>query len=373
MITISLCMIVRNEESSLQRCLDSIKGLVDELVIVDTGSTDNTKAIAANNGAIVYDFEWIDDFGAARNFAFSKATQEYILWLDADDVVDPKDHAAFKQLKEMLSVSRHIDSVTMPYVLTTNEKGEAIFSLRRNRLVRREAGFIWHGAVHEYLAVGGQIYNSEIAIYHKKDKEYTDRNLRIYEKRLAAGEEFSARDLYYFGNELKDHARYKEALDFYEKFLQTKQGWYEDCIQACLKMEGCHHELQNENDRLPALFRSFEYDKPHSDICCQIGEILLQREMIHPAIYWFEQATQLVIPSDQLTMTQASFWTWVPHLKLCLCYDQLGQTERACYHNEIAMSFYADHPSMLHNQSYFQKILGDRYESIRASARGPVQ
>ena len=78
MITISLCMIVKNEERILARCLDSVKDLVDEIIIVDTGSADATKRIAAEYTDKIYDFTWIDDFSAARNFAFSKASKEYI-------------------------------------------------------------------------------------------------------------------------------------------------------------------------------------------------------------------------------------------------------------------------------------------------------
>ena len=72
MVSISLCMIVKNEEQVLARCLDSVRGLMDEIIIVDTGSTDQTKAIAAKYTDKIYDFEWISDFAAARNFAFSK-------------------------------------------------------------------------------------------------------------------------------------------------------------------------------------------------------------------------------------------------------------------------------------------------------------
>lgn len=96
MITISLCMIVRDEENGLGRCLDGVKDIADEIVIVDTGSTDRTKEIAAEYGAVIYDFEWIDDFAAARNEAFSKATKEYILWLDADDTIEEIDRVRFK-------------------------------------------------------------------------------------------------------------------------------------------------------------------------------------------------------------------------------------------------------------------------------------
>ena len=100
MITISLCMIVKNEERILRRCLDSVADLVDEIIIVDTGSRDEPKKIAAGYTEFVYDFEWVDDFSAARNFAFSKATQEYIYSADADEVLDEANRQRFRRLKE---------------------------------------------------------------------------------------------------------------------------------------------------------------------------------------------------------------------------------------------------------------------------------
>ncbi len=87
MFTISLCMIVKNEEDVLRRCLQSAVDFVDEIIIVDTGSADSTKEIAKEFTDKVYDFEWVNDFSAARNEAFSKATMDYQMWLDADDVV----------------------------------------------------------------------------------------------------------------------------------------------------------------------------------------------------------------------------------------------------------------------------------------------
>jgi hypothetical protein len=86
---VSLTMIVKNEEANLPHCLASVEGVFDEIVIVDTGSTDRTKEIAREFGAKVFDFVWIDNFAAARNEALSHATGDYIFWLDADDVVEP--------------------------------------------------------------------------------------------------------------------------------------------------------------------------------------------------------------------------------------------------------------------------------------------
>ena len=95
LITISLCMIVKNEEDTLPRCLESVGGLVEEIIVVDTGSDDRTKEAALEYGAKVYDFPWVEDFSKARNFSFSKATQQYCLWLDADDVIDPEYRQGF--------------------------------------------------------------------------------------------------------------------------------------------------------------------------------------------------------------------------------------------------------------------------------------
>ena len=86
---VSLTMIVRNEEANLAACLESARGLCDEIVIVDTGSTDRTVEIARSFGARVFDFVWVDDFAAARNAALARATGDYAFWLDADDRVEP--------------------------------------------------------------------------------------------------------------------------------------------------------------------------------------------------------------------------------------------------------------------------------------------
>ena len=101
MATISVCMIVKNEENRLAGCLDSLTCIADEIIIVDTGSMDDTKEIAAKYTDKIYDFKWIDDFAAARNFAFSKASCDYIYSADADELIDEANQFRFQQLKEL--------------------------------------------------------------------------------------------------------------------------------------------------------------------------------------------------------------------------------------------------------------------------------
>lgn len=351
---ISLCMIVRNEEDALGRCLESAEGIADEIVIVDTGSTDGTKRVAAAYTDRIYDFEWIDDFAAARNYAFSKATQSHILWLDADDVIEPADREKFIGLKAALDPDT--DSVMMHYHLGTNGKGEVTASLRRNRLVKREPGFRWEKPVHEYLAVSGKTVYSDIAITHKKQKVYTDRNLRMYRKRAERNEPFDARDLYYFANEWRDNGSYADAVDYYERFLATKQGWSEDCIVACLKMADCHGQLHNRRKQWQSLLRSFVYGRPRAESFCRLGAYCLEENRLNQAIFWYTAATELGQPEGIVGTVEHEAWTWLPHLQLCICYDRMGDTAKAKQHNEVALIYFPDHPSMLHNKAYFDKL-----------------
>ena len=106
-------MIVKDEEDSLERCISSIAAAMNEIIIVDTGSRDRTKEIAASLGAKVYDFTWCDDFAKARNYAFSKATKEYVMWLDADDYITMDN---LENLLELKNSSLRPDSFSMEYL-----------------------------------------------------------------------------------------------------------------------------------------------------------------------------------------------------------------------------------------------------------------
>src|SRR5687768_16414549 len=91
-MNVSIAMIVKNEQETLARCLDSVQGAVDEIIVVDTGSTDSTPEIARRYTDRVLTFPWCDDFAAARQFAFDHATGTWVGWLDADDVVIGAEH-----------------------------------------------------------------------------------------------------------------------------------------------------------------------------------------------------------------------------------------------------------------------------------------
>ena len=131
MATLGLSMIVKNESDVLSRALDGIKDVVDEIVIVDTGSTDDTVEIARRYTNKVYAFDWINDFSAARNFALSKTTSDYYIWLDADDVVPLPTAAAVKKLMRRKAID--FDIVMLPYVVATDASGNPTYTYYRDR------------------------------------------------------------------------------------------------------------------------------------------------------------------------------------------------------------------------------------------------
>lgn len=182
MITISVCMIVKNEEKVLKRCLNSLAQLAEELIIVDTGSSDATMDIAAGyKNAKVFQFPWVDDFSAARNFAFSKATMEYIYSADADEVLDEVNQKKFHLLKETLLPE--IEIVQMKYGNQLQYATVYNFDEEyRPKLFKRIRNFVWQEAIHETINITPVIYDSDIVITHMPEELHAKRDFASFQK-----------------------------------------------------------------------------------------------------------------------------------------------------------------------------------------------
>ena len=165
MPTISVCMIVKNEEKRLAACLESLLPIADEIIIADTGSTDGTKELARRYTDKIYDFKWIDDFAAARNFVFGKAKMDYIYTADADEVIDEKNIELFKKVKQALLPE--IEIVQMHYLNLMEEN--TVYNSRRElrpKLFKRLRSFEWINPVHETVRLEPVVYDSDIEIMH---------------------------------------------------------------------------------------------------------------------------------------------------------------------------------------------------------------
>ena len=351
MQTISLCMIVKNEENTLTTCLGSVKDIVDEIIIVDTGSDDNTKQEALKFTNKIYDFKWVDDFSLARNYSYSKATMDYILWMDADDLILPEDKLKLISLKE--SLSSDVDAVMMKYNTGFDSQDKVLFSYYRERLTKRSRNFKWHEPVHEYLAIEGNIINSDICITHtKKSSSYSGRNLRIYENLLKNGTKLTPRGRYYYARELKDNGKYEDASIQFNIFLEEGHGWIEDNIAACGETAKCYLMCREEEKAVLAMLQSFSYDVPRAELCCQLGYYFKNKGKFKQAAFWFETALKLEKPQTW-GFIQHDFWDYIPCMELVVCYDKLGDYDRAEVYNEIAADYKPDSPAVLYNRNYF--------------------
>ena len=357
MITISLCMIVKNEEEVLARCLDSVKDLVDEINIVDTGSDDRTVEIAKEYTDRVFFFEWTGRFTDARNESFKHATKDYILYLDADDVILDEDREKFKQLKDGLDPA--VDSVSMYYNAGTDEFGNVTLQYRRNRLVKTSRNFRWGGDVHNYLNVYGHIINSDVAITHKKIQHAVGRNLAIYKEKIERGDVFTPRDYFYYGNELRENDHHEKAIENYKKNIDLKEGWIEDKVYACINRADCYRFLDDTENELASLFESLRFSKtPRPEMCSRVGYNFQRKQEYKFAIYWYELATTIEDDPDRWSFTYPAYSTWYPHLQLCVCYYNLSDFQKSYEHNELARTFRPQDERVIFNKELLENKLG---------------
>lgn len=355
MATISLCMIVKNEEKHIARCLDSMAGLVDEMIIVDTGSTDRTVEIVSGYTPRVYSYPWTDDFSDARNYSFSKAVMDYCMWMDADDVLEETEKEKFLRLKQ--SLSPDTDIVMMKYHTAFDEAGMPSFSYFRERWVRNSSRYRWVGAVHEVIPPNGKVLYSDIAICHRKTGAGDpDRNLRIYRKMLEEGKFLEPRQQYYYGRELYYHGKYEEAVSVFEQFLLSPEGWIENKIEACSICADCYSRLGKEQTALTTLLRSMSFDLPRAELCCEIGKYFLEHGNCHIAVYWYE--TALHTPRNEYAggFVLPDCYDYIPLLQLCVCYDKIGNRQKAKEYNERAGACKPYSRAYLYNKQYFDSL-----------------
>lgn len=350
-VTLSLCMIVKNEEAVLKRCLSSVRGIADEIVIADTGSTDNTKEIAKSFTDRVYDYVWTDDFAAARNFSFSKATGDYVMWLDADDVIEGKNVRLFKELKKQLE-RRAPDVAMCRYDIGFDESGTPAFSYYRERILKRAAGFLWQGFVHECIQPHGEILYSEAAVSHRKIAEGNPRrNLELYQKAIFNAPLNTAREKYYYGRELYYNRLYREAVCILEDALADPALWRLDAAEACNVISECYIYLREYDKALSAAFRSFSYALPRAETLCAVGNAFQLKKNYAFAIYWYEQA--LSAPPAEGGFVRPEYADFVPCLELSVCHYHLGDLQTAKIYHDKAKSLRPQHPSVVRNERYF--------------------
>ncbi|NLL78725.1 MAG: glycosyltransferase family 2 protein [Clostridiales bacterium] len=325
MVTISLCMIVKNEEAVLSRCLDSVKDLVDEIVIVDTGSTDRTREIAADYTDKIYDFAWTGSFADARNFSFSKATKEYIYCADADEVLDEENRERFRILKQTLLPE--IEIVQMYYCNQMQYNTVYNFDKEyRPKLYKRLREFVWEEPVHEAVRLEPIIYDSDVEILHLPQGEHAGRDLAVFERMAAQEVHISKRLHNLYAKELflaGEDEDFERAVPAFLRTMDETDRSVDELLEAECVL--CHAARIMGNDGM-----FFQYAMKGiaaegcSELCYELGEFYKAKGNETEAVLWYYNAAYETKP-----VIGIRYGGDYPLARLAECYRLLGQPEQA--------------------------------------------
>ena len=290
MITISLCMIVKNEEKNLERCLKSYAPLMDEIIVVDTGSTDKTKEIASRFTDKIYDFKWVDDFSAARNFSFEKATCDYIFSADADEVLDEENREQFAILKQVLD--EEIEIVQMYY--GNQFQNGTIYNYDcelRPKLFKRLRNFIWIEPIHETVRTLPVVFDSDIVITHMPEESHTKRDLEAFERMVRRGERMSTRLHNIYAKELfvsGDESDFEKAIPFFESSFLDENRADDEKLEAVCVLAKAYRLLKKDAKFVKYVFSEIGIC---AEICYEIGQYFYDNGEYADAMHWFLVAT----------------------------------------------------------------------------------
>lgn len=342
---LSACLIVKNEENNLDRCLDSIANYCDEIIIVDTGSDDNTIQIAQKYTDKIFTFNWCDDFSAARNYSISEATSEYILVIDADEVLlNGEDMRSFlnEQPNQYAGWLINLES-------TKNNKGYVSkFTSQLLRLFRNRHNFQFKGVIHEQVLPSiveqnFKIGNSNLRIEHSgydlsedelTKKQNRNLNLLIKQNEKSPNDGYNLFNLaktyfalddketaeLYFEKALKNTTKtgviYPATLNYYASLLFQEKK-YDRVIELCneslklntnqafanyiigdtyYELEDYESAIKHYNDLENAVLKPSNFSKiigdyhlPYSQICFRLGRCLILKNRLEEAKVYFEK------------------------------------------------------------------------------------
>ena len=243
-MTLGIGMIVKDEELVMERFLNNFSDCVDQIVIVDTGSTDKTMDIINNYikenetraEIILLEHPWNNNFGEARNYAFEHVTTDYVMWMDCDDVIDINTYGFFASFDDYCKQHGNPDQFTMEYLLSRDANGQKSSKMRRLRIVKNDGDYKWEGHIHECIVSSKKqkkecYIEDDFYIEHRKIKPHGDRNLKIFESMIENGDPMTNRDQVYYGHELFYNGRYEDAKKQYQK---------------CFEKYFCHRQISGQ-------------------------------------------------------------------------------------------------------------------------------
>ncbi|MFC5560068.1 glycosyltransferase [Ureibacillus thermophilus] len=304
--SISLCMIVKNEEDFIERCLKSVYGIVQEIIIVDTGSTDRTSEICKKYGADVYSYSWNNHFADARNFGIAKAKGDWILWLDADEKLD-------RSHEDLLIKAIQNPTATMYYLPVINYYGKSFpvdkeksFIYYQPRLFQNHKGIQFYNRIHEtplFPDVNDSNYTTdylEIPIHHYgyieeliAKRKKADRNLQLIEEEYK-NPEHSPWIEYHLAYEYYRRGDYQKAFDYLNEsiFRFLLNSIKPPSILYRLKY-GILIDTNSLDNALEGIEKAIVLYPDYVDLHFIKGYILFQKKKVEEALDSFEKCLEL--------------------------------------------------------------------------------
>lgn len=337
--TVTLAIIVKNEERNLDKLFKSVENCFDEIIVVDTGSTDKTKSIAISYGAKVYDFQWVNDFSKARNFAFSKATCDYIAWIDADDVIDSKEN--FIQWRNY--AMEHSDYWLAPYHYASDENGKPVCTFLRERVLKRSLNPQWNYFVHEGITLQPGWRHDVVhtwSVKHVRTQQDMvgdrGRNLKLLEANrgtpvVAPG--LDARMQWYLGKEYFDNGKFDQALNVLVDVLVKDDLQLHDRILAmqfasysAMNLAG-QLKPEHAGDKLmlarQLAQQGLNLDPKRAEFYCLIGETYLAQNDVLAALPYYAGAENCITPEKMGARSMS------PIFNFAHCYEELPKIQKA--------------------------------------------
>lgn len=297
--TISLCMIVKNEEKHLASCLESANGVVDEIIIADTGSTDRTVEIARSFTPNIFSIEWEGDFAAARNHSLARATGDWILVLDADEVLE---HWPVHEVRELLTITA-AGGFVIP-IVNVMDKGDRLLHGAVMRLFRRDRDVRFRGIVHEdvgpsLLEKGWRIEAWPYSIRHYgymdavvQDKDKRNRNMTLLNEQLASEPEnpFIWHNL---GNEYLAMRELGQAAACYEKALSyaPERAFY--LSHTMRSLLDIYIDTGRLREALELVKQAINTYPDYTDLYYLLGIILMNSGQPDKSVTWFQRCLQM--------------------------------------------------------------------------------
>jgi len=333
--SVSLCMLVRDEEANLGGCLEGVAGLFDEIIVVDTGSSDATRMVAEKYGAKVFDFPWIDDFAAARNESCRHASGQWIFWLDADDRIDAVNRRRLQEVIEKLPpVSCRCNPMFKMWCnCSLPDFSDAGMAIKHVRLFPNRPDLSWTGRIHERImpVPGGaaiEVVQTDVTIYHsgyadtQQRARKIQRNARLIEREYLLDPD-DAMTLYYLARQRLWQGRYGDCFRLAKRSIENDpSNSLSTTAQSFVMAADCKLKMNRLEEAVDITRQALERFPENLAILHQRGCLLGEMKQLEEAASCLER----VVGAGRDKLSRAAMH---PETQLPVAHMTLGNVYRA--------------------------------------------